>query len=268
MKADLTSLTKTVEASRADLLADYDPETLHVLRVAIRRLRTHLDAVADKGARKQRERWAKIVARTNDARDWDVLWRDLRAELSTPDFRTISPALKERRNKARGRVLSLLDSRDWDNTITWWHRYLGELESHSRRETLALPMGKVEHRLAKASHKALTRGDEKDWHKLRIAAKALRYTLDERMQTLGDDKRLASRMSWCKQLQETLGQWHDCVVERGLLEELQQQLGRHEERPALTVVAALLNRVEARRQACLSEAQALLETPTGQRATG
>jgi CHAD domain-containing protein len=129
-------------------------------------------------------------------------------------------------------------------------------------------MGKVEHRLAKASRKALARGADKDWHKLRIATKELRYTLDERLQTVGGDGRLEHRIAWCEQLQESLGNWHDCVVERGLLEELLYKLGRNSDHPGLSVIGMLLNRVDAREQACLGEAQALLDVKTRLRATG
>jgi CHAD domain-containing protein len=59
-------------------------------------------------------------------------------------------------------------------------------------------------------------------------------------------------------LQDTLGNWHDCVVERGLLETLRHELGRMSRQPGLSVVAMLLNRVDARQQAYLDKARALL----------
>mgnify|MGYP001824449323 FL=1 len=256
MKADLKNLTKTLKASRKALLADYDPEDLHALRVAIRRIRTHLDALADKHSDKQRERWAKIVSRTNSARDWDVFWSDLENVLTDEEFDSIEPVLRERRDKARARVLALLDSRDWSNTMAWWRRYLDETKGHKRREQPGLSIGRIEHRLGKASRKARIRGEDRDWHKLRIAAKELRYTLDERLQSGGGQ--LEHRIAWCAQLQDSLGNWHDCVVERGLLEELRHELSRVSRQPGLSVIAMLLNRVDARQQACLDEARALL----------
>lgn len=268
MKADLRSLTNTITASRKALLDEYDPEALHDLRVAIRRIRTHLKTVADKGSHKQRERWAKTVASTNSARDWDVFWSHLKSELTDEEFGSIEPVLRERRDKARARVLALLDARDWYNTVARWQGYMDELTSRQRREEPSPPMVKIEHRLAKASRKALARGDDKDWHKLRIAAKELRYTLDERLQTGGGNHQLEHRIAWCAQLQDSLGDWHDCVIERGLLEELRHELGRNSRHPGLSVVAMLLNRVDARQQACLSEARALLDSPTDPRASG
>lgn len=100
--------TRKLVALQASVLADEDPEPLHQMRVAMRRLRTCLrqfapaiqlpDAVTDR-------RIAKAVRRLGMARDLDVL-RDrlengLLPQLPEPEIKTLKPVLKQLRRERR-----------------------------------------------------------------------------------------------------------------------------------------------------------------------
>ncbi len=261
MQADLHSLTSTLAGCRNTLLTDYDPEALHDLRVSIRRIRTHLKALSDKTSRKRGKRWQRLMSVTNGARDWDVLWRDLEAGMGPAEFGTLSPALAARRGMAREHALAMLKSRDWDRNWARWQRYLDDYTGQQQQRAAALPLDKAERRLTEASYRALTRGRDKDWHTLRIAGKELRYTLEAQLQACGSDRELERRVAWCKQLQEALGNWHDCVVQRGLLEDLQRQLEAARDEAAVTVLSRLLHQVAVRQRSCLGDTRALLRSP-------
>jgi CHAD domain-containing protein len=115
-------------------------------------------------------------------------------------------------------------------------------------------------RVAEARARALEYETERDWHKLRIAIKELRYQLDEEPRE-DRSRRVRQTITACKQLQEELGTWHDTVVHRGLLANALEQAKGPEGR----AMAALDARLSREGEECLDRVRALLVEPDVER---
>lgn len=99
---------RRIVALQSDVLADDDPEPLHQLRVALRRLRTTLmqfERAIVLPAAVSEDRIARVTRRLGVARDLDVLRQRLEEEfvpvLSPPERQVFKPILKQLRKERR-----------------------------------------------------------------------------------------------------------------------------------------------------------------------
>ncbi len=217
-----------------------DIEALHDMRVATRRMRAALRVFGDYLDLEQMKPFVKDLRRTGRAlgavRDLDVFWEKTRRYLDTlppvqqGDLYPLRVVWEAERERARERMLVYLDS---DRYI----RFKGQLGEFLQTPGAgALPVISQEgeplpHRLRHVvpvvvyQRSAAVRAYD-EWvtgpdvpleclHRLRIAAKGLRYTLEFFQEVLGPETK--ALIKEFKALQDHLGDLHDAVVACNLL---------------------------------------------------
>ncbi len=206
-----------------------DPEELHAMRVATRRMRAAWRVFgpgfrADR-TRRYRRRLRQIAARLGAVRDLDVMieaaeaWR---GTLAKPEQRAVAPLLTgwaAYREDARRLLLRELDSDGHRRFIEDFRvfvqaegaavRPVGPAEPHHIRDTTPSAAWAAYERL-RAYEPVLRWADVETLHDLRIAAKWLRYTLEFVREPLGPDA--AVLLAPIVALQDHLGELHDADV--------------------------------------------------------
>ncbi len=224
MTTGTQQITRELRTRRKALLNAYDDEDLHQLRVNIRRVRALLKHQPDKNAKRLRKAFASLAVSTNAARDWDTFSIWTAQNLPYLQWRELQPLVAEYRGRARGRVAGMLESMDWQIALEQWEKLLTELESRSagpRENKLVQDEREAAEHALQVGRRALAWDDETSWHRFRIAIKNLRYTIDH-IDVTGATRRrqVEATQELCKRLQSELGDWHDTVVHRGLLQQL------------------------------------------------
>jgi len=184
-------------AFEAGTRAGDDPEDLHKMRVATRRMRAAwrvFDGAYRPKVQRRYVRELRSIARVlGDVRDIDVLLEDLEryiGDLPTPGRDAVEPlraAWRRQRELARARLMAKLDSKSYREFVD---DYLDFTESPGEAEILT-PLGRpslvrdtagsrilsaYEH--VRAYDTIITWADVRTLHALRIEAKRLRYTLE------------------------------------------------------------------------------------------
>ena len=239
MKLDLQQASTRLRALRKDLLANYNDENLHQLRITLRRMRGVLRGKPGGKARKLRRQLGALARTTNGARDWDTLYASAQDQLGPDQFRELQPLLHERRENARALVFQMFHAKKWQKTLRRWDAFVdkNELEAGNLR----VAPGQLRKRIKRAStaaEKAMARNEDQSWHKLRIAIKELRYALNTRPKKHRSSSH-AVLLSECKALQALLGDWHDTVAHRQLLDNLASDGSLNPATPAGEAAAAL-----------------------------
>jgi CHAD domain-containing protein len=222
-----------------------DPEAVHDMRVAVRRLRAALALFAPWYPRKEARGMAadlRRLGRTLGAvRDLEVLLSDAQgaaASLPDADLSGLLAHWEEEHAAARGTLLSYLDGRDY-------HRFRRRVEAFLETHGAAGATGQGEasrdaqggrgaavtpsrvcdvlpaevwsrYGAVHAYAPALADASLERLHRLRIAGKRLRYLLEAFAEVLGDDVQAAIQP--LKELQDALGTLNDAHVATGLLE--------------------------------------------------
>ncbi|HTW54022.1 MAG TPA: CYTH and CHAD domain-containing protein, partial [Stellaceae bacterium] len=210
-----------------------DPEGIHQMRVAVRRLRAVFSAFGpmlpdEQGRWVSRElRWFGDVL--GEARNLDVFASDLLApaRAALPDaseFERLMQAAGRRRQKAHAGVAKAISSTHYTETLLallrWldggdWH--LASAEAlHAPVETLAPAL--LDRCRAKTEKRAknFARQSPKKRHRLRIALKKLRYTA-ELFAPLYDPTEAKQFIHRLKRLQDDLGDANDVRVGRDIV---------------------------------------------------
>jgi triphosphatase len=215
-------------------------EAIHQMRVAMRRLRSVLAAVRSMLPAKQYQ-WLKdelkwLAGSLGPARNWDVFAMDLLAPVRSvlhtgPDLGSLVEAATQRRQAAYTAARSTIASRRYSEailkTVRWFetHRWRDQpVSEHSAPlfstiAEIAPPL--IERRwhqaMKRCKHFAGSSLDER--HRLRIALKKLRYTIEllESLFEAGSVKALVKRL---KGLQEDLGHLNDVDTAQRLIKEL------------------------------------------------
>jgi len=219
-----------------------DPEELHDMRVATRRLRAALRLF--EGALPERARWFReelrwVAGVLGDVRDLDVqihrleAWRGGADEEGSVSLGKILDVIKKRRTEARGRMLEALDSARYERLETSFGEMLRrgpgaerELARGNGRSPEGEPVTSAAPGLISARYrkwrKAAKRLDESsppdDFHDLRKKGKRLRYALEFVSEVYG--RPVAALISPLKALQDDLGDHQDAVVAAETLREL------------------------------------------------
>jgi len=214
-----------------------DPEYLHDMRVATRRMRAALRVFRDAlparraGALKRDLQWvARALGRV---RDLDVyLLRSARESSGvTPDCRSALHAyqalLRARREHARTAMLRMLDTRRFAALVERFRRFLeaGAPKFPSAR-LAGQPVLFVASRLVKRHLKKLLRegrrldaaSTDEDLHAMRIRCKRMRYICEFFSDLYhGPAQKFARRVT---ELQDVLGDHQDAVVAQAMLKDL------------------------------------------------
>jgi triphosphatase len=245
-------------ANEAAALDGRDPEGVHQMRVALRRLRSAL-SVFGRLLAPERRAWpsgeAKQILRSlGPARDWDVfLTESLGPVLAArPEDHSLM-ALRRVAEAARTEAYAAVRAAIGDPSYTRLLLQLGRwIEAGGWREDatpkavawLDRPIVAFADRLlAKRHRKALKRGRDfagltpAERHRLRIALKKLRYAT-EFFHSLYRQKRAQPYLAALKELQDALGHLNDVAVAERLVSGLSERAG--EERSALAMGSGLV----------------------------
>jgi CHAD domain-containing protein len=227
LNTHLTALLR--EATRVRQAAD--PEPLHRMRVATRRLRAAAALFAPDWPRAWRSAWSRELRRLSralgQARDLDVQIAFLAARLAQPGteaaqrpgLERLRLRLEQRRERRQRRVVAALD-RFEEDTASAMQRFLSKAGQSAEAPapgptatTFAIAQAAVAARLEPLLAMADCVPDPNAaarQHEMRIAAKRLRYTLEILAPLDAEILRPALRAA--KRLQELLGEMHDCDV--------------------------------------------------------
>ena len=222
------------------------PESIHQLRVALRRLRSGLlmfKRVLPKGESEDLRQEAKRIASAlGPAREWDVL----RASIEQmPLLRKNCPescealltALQDCRNTAYKDARSLINSRDATVFVLKAQGLLTRCawrEALTKKERLQLNVTAKKFAkcaLNKLSERVLKRGNEfpdlsdDALHKLRIALKNLRYSAEFFGSLFDRPRKVESYVGHVTKLQDLIGTRNDVVMARKFLDKLSSTAG-------------------------------------------
>ncbi len=204
-----------------------DPEELHDMRVATRRLRATLKLYADALPRRAErfERDLRYVAGAlGEARDLDVHLERLAEEASRNGgvLEEVVAVLEKRQDEARRRMLEVLDSSRYE-------RFVSDFSGTLRRGRSPAPTGPILEaapdlvgrrykKVRKAADALAEDSPPEDFHELRKKGKRLRYALEPLQEIYG--KPAQKMVELLKKIQDDLGEHQDLVVAAGLMEEL------------------------------------------------
>jgi triphosphatase len=240
-----------------------DPEGIHDLRVATRRLRTTLQTLEEspvfpqRTVRVLRNRLRGLACAAGKVRDADVLLarveRDLEAQPeSAADLAVLHEALRRRQRRARAKLLKRLDGPAFAQLLADFKAFVADKHD----ETADAPREQVfvrhfagsaiwrryEHVLG---FEAIVReARPRELHELRIACKRLRYTLELFESELG--KGTQPLLKLLSKVQDHLGSLQDTVVLLKLVKSL------HEEHPDNVELAIYASTLAGERDRLLS----------------
>ncbi len=195
-----------------------DPEYLHQLRVALRRLRSALRVFAPilQRVRPVKRGLRRLAPALGVARDWDVLVDNAPAYALPP---RVLRAARARRNAARAAALEVLDSQHFGGLL---FRSLRWLESEPWVGTDMTLAAFAPGRLEKLHASVLRHAgpaSAKSRHRLRVRIKRLRYA-GEFFAPAFPAQAVDAYLGPLRALQELIGELNDIAVARRLLREL------------------------------------------------
>jgi CHAD domain-containing protein len=241
---------EAVVAAHARLGSD-DPQALHNVRVALRRLRSWLRAyrpvLDDTVSRKSRRVFAKLAHSTNAARDAEVALAWLEAQVDLPPaaargHRELVDRLTAERQQRAHAVDEYLAARLpravrrlEEQLASYWLRVpvdgaIAETQMYELTTKLLRSHAK---RFGRAVKRARSAHDVASAHRARIAAKRLRYFLEP----LDTDERAAALIARLTTLQDRLGEFHDAqLLAERIVHEVEDIASANARRRALAAV--------------------------------
>lgn len=217
-----------------ELDSSSEPEVLHKLRVALRRLRTlwwAFEPLLDKrDARLHRGEFKSLAEAAGKTRDWDVLRGLLSTEQQQDSFRSLIEPLDQQRGNAlafsRRTIANAGVERIIAQAVVAARKHLDTQPLQaSLCEFAATRAQRAEKMLKKRVKRSVSNrdADYTELHQIRIAGKRLRYSLEFFAPVL-DDHFMAT-IERLAQAQEHLGYLNDLVTSETLLREYAFQLG-------------------------------------------
>ena len=217
--ASLVAAAITQAAGNArGIAASDDPEYLHQLRVALRRLRAIISAfkALEPRAKPLKRRLRRFATVLGAARDWDVF------AASLPAGRSIAARARARQARARRAVRELVASVDFNDfllrALAWTEEERWRPSAEPLVDFAARALERL-HRKALKQAKRLAWNDPAERHALRIRVKRLRYACDS---FAGCFAVAAARpyLGALEALQDDFGALNDIAVGRRLAREL------------------------------------------------
>jgi CHAD domain-containing protein len=245
-----------MRANTEGTLEDLDPEYLHDLRVATRRLRSALrlfgPALGPRRAESLRGELAWIGRLLGAVRDLDVFIANLRVQEarlgeSAPVAALLARELEERRVPARDALVSALSGRRYEALIRRLEALGASPPPRTARGLARLPVAQVgPAMIQKANRRVLALGrsvtgtsPHEQLHRLRILFKRLRYACEFYREAFDDLEPFIRAMV---RFQDCLGEHQDAVVAMGRIRSLAADLAERGKIPpeALLDLGALL----------------------------
>lgn len=200
-----------------------DPEYVHQLRVAVRRLRALLGLGRQAGLEPPswRDDFKWLMGELSPARDWDVLVTEtlprVRSGLAAPEALDILMAdAQAARDQSNGRVRQALTSRRLVSAVL--AAEAGLMHGHvDGVEAMVWARDALERRYKqfRKAGKGFAELDAAERHRLRIAAKRLRYVIDGFLPLYG--AKAGRYLAKIVRLQDVLGVANDMVIAHDLL---------------------------------------------------
>ncbi|MET0963845.1 MAG: CHAD domain-containing protein [Noviherbaspirillum sp.] len=227
-----------MQGNEAGVMEGRDPEHVHQMRVGLRRLRSLLKLFEDTAplpaGLDQELRW--LGGELGAARDWEVLAGDTLSQLmhaqdGEPAFAPLQQAaLAEagtRRARASAAVGSVRCASLLLRLIAWLHGARWQRDAApEQQDALDAPLKGFARRALKQGERRIERragklaqADASARHRLRIAAKRMRYAT-EFFASLYPARRVRPYLKALSALQDSLGQLNDAAVARKALREL------------------------------------------------
>lgn len=233
-----------------------DPEALHDMRVATRRMRAAMSLFAPylpPRVATYRAQFGWVAAVLGAVRDLDVQleriseWQQGVGESQAQGLAAVGELLSRRREAARRRMLFALNSRRFETLL----ERFASLLHHGPPRTFAAghePILSVAPALVEKRYRRVRRNGDAitptsppaDYHALRIDAKKLRYALEFVAPVYG--RPAASFIARVTALQDVLGLHQDAEVAVTMLEEMASQSGRRLGPSALLAMGAVAER--------------------------
>jgi triphosphatase len=247
-------------ANEAAALDGRDPEGVHQLRVAIRRLRSAFSLFGHLLAREERRRLSgeaeRILNSFGPARDWDVFSTELLAPVGAarpndPHLARLLAAAEVERQRGYEAVRAeigshaytryLLELRLWIEAAGWRDRATEQGAHWFDRPIVAFADQVLakRHRKARKLGRGFARLSAAERHRVRIALKKLRYAC-EFFEGLYRKKGARPYLTSLKQMQDGLGHLNDVAVADKLTLRLVDQAATQTERESLHMAAGLV----------------------------
>ena len=224
-------------ANHAAVLEGHDPEGVHQLRVALRRLRSALSVfkpilpAEDTAWINGEARW--LIQSLGPARDWDVFLTELLPPLRSArkgngDLETLAAAAEDARRLGYIKARTALRSARYTTFVLKLGRWIGRAgwrgtEGPGRFEErvadFACRLLRKRHKRVLKEGRDFERLSDEERHRLRITLKKLRYTAEFFASLYADDK-TRPYLKALKSLQDELGHLNDVVVAEDLLDSL------------------------------------------------
>lgn len=233
-----------------------DPEFLHDMRVASRRIRATMsafDPYLPIGLRRLRNEMGWLTRSLGDVRDLDVQlerideWRKELPHVPPHALDALESTLTERRERARKRMLIALDSRRTERLL---QRFAEALKRGPARTSMVgrEPILEVAPNLVEKRYRQVRKlGDAidksspaADYHALRIRSKKLRYALEFASPIYG--KHASGFSGRVTDLQDVLGDHQDADVAMDALMELARTSGRRFQPETLVAIGVIVER--------------------------
>ena len=198
-----------------------DPEELHDMRVATRRLRATLKLYSDflpkRAGRFERDfKW--VADHLGDVRDLDVHLEHISGEA----LEEVSAVLEERRGEARRRMMEALDSARYERLISGFSGMVRRGRSPEEPPPIlrAAPdlLGRRYKKVRKAVKRLEAGSPSEEFHDLRKKGKRLRYAVEPLRGIYG--KPAEKMVDLLKETQDDLGGLQDLVVFAALMREV------------------------------------------------
>ncbi len=244
-----------------------DPEALHQFRIALRKIRILLHYAEQVFVVEELATIRKILAdgmrRSTELRDLDVLLLSLDEwgeELDSPmheELEKLKATIDKERRVKRKEFEQTLESESWRVAFDRLIDLAGVLEDSSEAgETPVILSARKRvksqrKRFLEKGNKLRKSSSSKRYHRVRILAKELRYTL-EFLASICDEKNCRSVLKEMKRMQESLGEEHDAVVQSRYLKEWEDRLF-DEERAMREMLKNFRHSLEERRQKSRTE---------------
>jgi CHAD domain-containing protein len=210
-----------------------DPESLHQLRVAARRIRTYLtvgrDLVDGEWASEIKGELRELGRATSEARDLDILLDDLSEQIRAFDPRdqaagaALIRTLEEDRRELQEALVAVLNSNSYRRTLDRMALPAAPASKPSGRKLDQLATRELRRLVARVRRLGKRPGDEA-LHDLRIKVKRVRYATE-----LGgepSDKRSRRVVRAATRMQDVLGRHQDSVAGEERLREVAYRLDK------------------------------------------
>jgi CHAD domain-containing protein len=233
-----------------------DPEKLHKLRVALRRLRTLLWAwrplLGPELAEPQRAFLKRVASAAGEARDWDIAIAllDGNAGVKVDTAALADERIAAARREARERARATLEAADLKHAL---RDMLHELNRALNTSAHRTPLKRLARERVQVARRALRkrmrrarrakRSDYAAWHEVRKGAKRLRYLLEFFEPTL--PPRESRRVKPLKKLQDRFGSLNDAVASEHLFSQHREVFA---DKASADIAFAVLKRERKRRR--------------------